>query len=68
MTRMLKAHRMQKEIVALRDELRRHQAKCRHLKATKENRGNTGNYDPSANSYWIEFSCPTCLRKWSRDQ
>lgn len=27
-----------------------------------------GNYDPSADSYWIEFVCPDCHKKWIEEQ
>ena len=66
--RKLKAHRIRDQIKSLCAELARHQDRCKHVKATKEYKANTGNYDPSADSYWIEFECPTCLSRWSEPQ
>jgi len=45
-------------------ELSKLQLVCSHPNAKKEYRSNTGNYDPSADSYWIDFQCPDCRKKW----
>ena len=52
----------------LAQELAALQAACTHPSVNKKYCGNTGNYDPSADSYWIEFSCPDCRKKWITDQ
>jgi hypothetical protein len=44
------------------------QAVCAHPNADKNYRGSTGNYDPSADSYWIEYRCPDCGKFWMTDQ
>jgi len=44
------------------------QSKCAHPNVNKKYRSNTGNCDPTANSYWIEFNCPDCDKIWSEDQ
>jgi hypothetical protein len=62
----LKAHRLKREIDTLYNELRKHQNKCKHKKAVKKHGSNTGNYDPSADCYWTDFYCPTCLKKWRK--
>lgn len=41
---------------------------CQHPNVTKKYRGDTGNYDPSADSYWIEWKCPDCHKSWITDQ
>lgn len=41
---------------------------CEHPNVTKKYRGNSGNYDPSADSYWIEWRCPDCEKAWTSDQ
>lgn len=41
---------------------------CEHPDASKEYKANSGNYDPSADSYWIEYKCPDCGRFWMEDQ
>ena len=49
----------------LRVELDILQDQCKHKRATKEYRANTGNHAPSDDHYWTEFTCPTCLKKWN---
>ena len=44
------------------------QDRCDHQAAVKTYKGNTGNYDPSADSYWIDWDCPHCGKKWTTDQ
>lgn len=41
---------------------------CNHPNADKKYCGNSGNYDPSADSYWIEYRCPDCGKFWIEDQ
>jgi hypothetical protein len=49
-------------------ELANLQAACTHPNVEKEYKSNTGNYDPSADHYWIEFRCPDCRKRWNEDQ
>jgi hypothetical protein len=63
----LKAHRLQRQIRELQNELHDHQDKCKHKRATKKYGSNTGNYDPSSDCYWTTFNCPTCLKIWTVD-
>ena len=49
-------------------ELNKLQALCKHPNLEKKHKSNTGNYDPSADSYWIEFRCPDCRARWNEDQ
>lgn len=44
------------------------QATCTHPNLEKTYKSNTGNYDPTADSYWIEFRCPDCRARWNEDQ
>lgn len=44
------------------------QTSCTHTGVLYKFRGNTGNYDPSDNSYWIEWDCPICTRRWTTPQ
>ena len=44
------------------------QDRCIHESATKQHKGNTGNYDPSADSLWIEYDCPECKLHWIVEQ
>jgi choline kinase len=66
--RELKSHRIEREILELYVELRKHQDKCKHTKVIRKYGSNSGNYDPSCDSYWIDFDCPTCLKQWMEDQ
>jgi len=44
------------------------QAACQHPNASKKYAGSTGNYDPAADDYWIEFRCLDCGKFWITDQ
>lgn len=41
---------------------------CPHTNVNKKYESNTGNYDPTADSYWITFHCPDCNKRWQTDQ
>ena len=41
---------------------------CTHPDLKKTHKADTGNYDPSANRYWVEFECPDCGKKWVEEQ
>lgn len=41
------------------------QAECTHPNKTGRYGGNTGNYDPSADCYWITCHCPDCNTGWT---
>lgn len=49
-------------------DLRELQAECEHTFVTRKACANTGNYDPSADSYWWEYKCPCCGCFWTEDQ
>ena len=53
--------RAQSRIAALRDS-------CTHPGAVGVHKANTGNYDPSCDSYWTEFKCPECGKFWQVNQ
>ena len=52
----------------LYDHIEQLRLACTHPDKTGECKGNTGNYDPSADSYWIDWYCPDCGKKWMTDQ
>ena len=54
-------------IKAAQRDLDQLQATCQHPSATKKHRSNTGNYDPSTDSYWTDFACPDCEKRWSKE-
>lgn len=41
---------------------------CKHPNADKKYNGSTGNWDRNDDSYWIEYKCPDCDKRWSEDQ
>jgi hypothetical protein len=41
---------------------------CQHPTPTFQYKGSSGNYDPSDNSYWMEWHCPDCGKKWTTDK
>jgi len=44
------------------------QEQCPHENCSEEYKGNSGNYDPTADSYWIEFRCADCDKFWIEEQ
>lgn len=49
-------------------KLKELQEECPHTNVDKKYKGNTGNYDPSCDIYWIEFKCPDCGKFWTVEQ
>jgi len=49
-------------------ELNKLQALCNHPNLEKTYKSDTGNYDPSADSYWTEHRCPDCRARWNEEQ
>lgn len=46
----------------------RFQEECPHEYVTRKARSDTGNYDPSQDSYWYELTCKCCNKYWTEDQ
>ena len=44
------------------------QNSCTHIGVRYKFRGDAGNYDPSDDFYWIEWTCPTCNKYWTSPQ
>lgn len=40
------------------------QETCDHANVHILRKSSTGNYDPSSDAYWSEFSCPDCGKFW----
>ena len=57
-----------RRINVLWDALNALQVECAHPAVIKKYCANTGNYDPSADAYWIDGDCPDCWKHWSTDQ
>lgn len=57
-----------KQIDALEQEIYALQASCPHTHVDTKYGSNTGNYDPTADSYWIDFHCTDCDKRWQTPQ
>jgi len=57
---------LRQEIEERQKTIDRIQAACSHLEdcVIKDNKGNTGNWDPSQDSYWTEFHSELCDKHW----
>lgn len=60
--------RLVKRRVKLNADIGALQALCTHPDAEHVNHASTGNYDPSADSYWTDHKCPDCGKCWMTDQ
>lgn len=58
---------IRQQIVELQQRALDIQVSCKHTKVQFEHKANTGNYDPSSDSDWIEVKCLTCLKRMSFD-
>ncbi len=52
----------------LYEQLKELQSICEHTNVNKVYKGDTGNYDPGADIYWIEWRCPDCGKFWITEQ
>jgi hypothetical protein len=55
-----KVKKIHEKIAKLNNELRDLQANCPHDNADITPGANTGNYDPSADCYWMCLACHDC--------
>lgn len=70
-----KAHKITEEIQRIEieiieplyKELEQYQSKCKHKRLIAEFHSNTGNWDSSFDSHWIDLYCPTCMKSWTVD-
>lgn len=64
-----KLERIRDKIQLLRAEVKIIQDDmCGHVNFKKQYKGNTGNYDPHADSYWIEWECEDCGKMMNTEQ
>lgn len=56
-----------KQISGLLEIKKELQKNCTHPKELLEIKsgGSSGNYDPSADLYWKDYSCNNCQQKWT---
>lgn len=63
-----KHNRLSEKLDSIHLEIIQLQDTCTHPNASEKHRGDTGNYDPTADCYWIEYKCPDCDKFWTVDQ
>lgn len=56
------------QIASYQESLYNLQEECPHPLLQSVNKSDTGNYDPSADCYWTEHSCPSCGKKWIEEK
>lgn len=61
--------KLKKEIEELDKKIVTIQNQCSHpeMAVLKVHGSNTGNYDPTADCYWTDFTCGLCHKKWTVD-
>lgn len=56
---------LQAQISILNDRIKTIQESCEHFNKTHTFGADTGNYF-ERNSYWRDYTCHTCLKKWRK--
>ena len=64
--KLIKKYNEKMEIYS--SKLERLRRQCPHRDAEHINKANTGNYDPSCDSYWTDHLCHSCGHRWTTDQ
>jgi hypothetical protein len=62
---VIKCHR---KIIKWQQELNHLQESCTHEGAAKVAKSDTGNYCKQDDSYWYDFDCPVCGKRWTEPQ
>lgn len=63
-----KIERLNSKIQKLREDIKQVQEDCPHVDLTYKYWGSSGNYDPSADSYGVDWNCGDCGKSWTTDQ
>lgn len=63
-------YKLYNDIEKIKKRISKIQEKCEHPKHSVKsiNGSNTGNYDPSADSWWTDHHCSICNKKWYTKQ
>lgn len=66
---MNKIDEIKNDIIRLQIKLEQIQNECSHPKSALEKEGSarTGNYYPYEETYWINFHCPLCDKRWAAE-
>ncbi|AGN30249.1 hypothetical protein VPFG_00250 [Vibrio phage nt-1] len=64
---MTRIEELETQIRMLKDELNEERNRCHHTRITYEYKSNTGNYDPTCDSYWVNVKCIDCNHRMTFD-
>jgi len=56
------------KLEALYDQIDKVQEECVHTTVNAVYKGDSGNWDPGDDSYWIEHTCQDCGKRWTAPQ
>lgn len=64
-----KVKKLEEQIKDCNSKILAEQSTCKHPRRFLdiENGANTGNYDPSSDSYWTNVTCKVCGKRWIID-
>jgi len=64
---LAKRKKLEADVRVAVQELEAFKESCSHpeMHLSKEYGSNTGNYDPTSDSYWINYSCECCGKRWT---
>lgn len=65
---MTRVHEIKSEIGKLTRELNQIQDMCEHTDKIKLDDGSCGDLGDGDKVYWSRWSCPTCLRQWTKHE
>lgn len=63
-----KYEKLQDKLIRIGVKIKQLREECPHKGVYYSYGASTGNYDPSANSYWVDFNCPHCGIQWRVNQ
>ena len=65
----MNVHNLKLRIKEIQETIKEVQDQCSHPEAcvTKTHGSNTGNFDPHQDSYWTDFECSLCEKRWQED-
>lgn len=64
---MSKISQIKEQIESLQKELQTLKKVCKHTRVIYNHGSNTGNYDPSADCYWLDVECIDCGKRMTYD-
>ncbi len=64
---MNSVEQLKNEIDKLNKKIALIQSECSHPPSARDSKpgASTGNYDPTADCYWVDHTCGLCQKKWT---